>query len=248
MNENLTRKNDSATISVITATFNAANHLPDLIRSLEAQTDSDFDWIISDGGSTDSTISLLKSIKKINIKITSQDDFGIYDALNRGIKNSKNEYYLVVGADDTLSEDAIEKYKAAASFTKPDFVAAGFSLEGKSYYPKNISGWRRGLPDVASSHSIGLLIKKELHYKIGFYSRSLPICADQLFVLKAIQSGASIQRIQYIAGEYGYEGFSAQDKAGMITELFRSQVLVGRNKAVQIILLFLRILKNYKSL
>ncbi|MGZ3612114.1 MAG: glycosyltransferase, partial [Ktedonobacteraceae bacterium] len=41
------------TISIITATYNAAALLPTLIDSLRVQTDKDFEWIVADGGSTD---------------------------------------------------------------------------------------------------------------------------------------------------------------------------------------------------
>ena len=59
-------------LSIITATWNAENFLPRAIKSLEKQTDKDFEWIISDGSSTDSTLEILKNVEGINIKIISQ--------------------------------------------------------------------------------------------------------------------------------------------------------------------------------
>ena len=48
-------------ISIITVTFNAGAPLPTLIDSLRAQSDRNFEWIVVDGASTDTTIDLLKA-------------------------------------------------------------------------------------------------------------------------------------------------------------------------------------------
>lgn len=79
-------------LSVITATYNAEKFLFRVIKSLQEQTDKDFEWIISDGASSDSTLEILKSTEGINIKVISGEDFGIYDALNRGIKACNGEF------------------------------------------------------------------------------------------------------------------------------------------------------------
>jgi glycosyltransferase involved in cell wall biosynthesis len=68
-------------ISIITATFNAASHLPDLVSCLRNQTYKNFEWVVADGGSTDDTLNILRTTKDLNVVLSSQPDFGIYDAL-----------------------------------------------------------------------------------------------------------------------------------------------------------------------
>jgi len=97
-------------ISIITATFNASSQLPDLITSLRAQSDRDFEWIVIDGGSTDSTVELLHGCGDLVTSMVSEPDFGIYHAINKGIRLSRADYYLVVGADDRLAQHAIENF------------------------------------------------------------------------------------------------------------------------------------------
>jgi len=87
-----------ASFTVITATYNAQNHLPMLIESLRKQSDKEFEWVVADGASDDGTLELLQSIDDLNIVISSQPDFGIYDALNRAIRDSSGKYYIVAGA------------------------------------------------------------------------------------------------------------------------------------------------------
>ena len=64
-------------ISIITAVFNAENHINHLIESLRQQIDPNFEWVVVDGLSTDSTLEVLKKIDDLNIKIISEADFGI---------------------------------------------------------------------------------------------------------------------------------------------------------------------------
>ena len=116
---------------MISATFNASKSLPTLIDSLRNQTDRDFEWVIADGASDDGTIDLLKSVTDIHVVISSQPDFGIYDALNRAVKNSKGDYYLVMGADDVLYPDSIASFRSIASNEQPDMVSARVKVDGK---------------------------------------------------------------------------------------------------------------------
>ncbi len=251
MPEEVSAKEEKIKISVITATYNAAKELPNLIQSLRLQTDRDFEWVIADGGSSDDTLKMINSVRDLRVRVSTQSDFGIYDALNRGVKNSNGDYYVVVGADDILFKDAIAKYKKYAKKENGgayDFVAAGYKIEKNTKYPMKNKGWLYGMLGEASSHSVSLLIKKEVHSHYGYYSRSFPICADQLFVRTALKGGASINRASFIAGEYGMQGFSAQDSAGILSELFRVQLKVGENKLFQLLIYIARMLKNYRSL
>src|SRR5574343_103309 len=95
--ERRTSSQGKPSISIITVTFNAAAHLPTLIDSLRNQSDRGFEWIVVDGASTDKTVDLLEASGIVTTWI-SEPDFGIYDALNKAIRLSTGEYYLVLGA------------------------------------------------------------------------------------------------------------------------------------------------------
>jgi glycosyltransferase involved in cell wall biosynthesis len=64
-------------ISIITATLNARELLPGLIQSLQQQTDSDFEWVVMDGGSRDGTLELLRSAGLQQMRVVSEPDCGI---------------------------------------------------------------------------------------------------------------------------------------------------------------------------
>ena len=236
-----------ASISIITATYNAKSDLISLIKSLQQQTDKDFEWVVSDGASTDGTQALVSEINDFKVVLNSREDFGIYDALNRGIKISTGDYYLVLGADDYLHPDAIKNFRKNLTISDNknyDFVSASIMANGKIIRAKSGLGWLYGLGGETSGHSVGLLINKDLHEKYGLYSNKYPICADQKFVLSAVKGGVSINRPNFVSGVYGTTGFSSEDMLGSLTEGFRVKVDVGYNWLNQYLLFTFRLVKN----
>lgn len=233
-----------STISIITATFNEELNLPGLITSLRDQTDQDFEWVVADGGSSDSTLSLLKSAHGLHVTVLSRPDFGIYDALNRAIRHVSSEYYLVLGADDRLFADAIERFREATLFSDADFVTAEVVSEGLVLKVREGRQRRFGINGLISAHSVGTLIRKSLHERFGYYSRKFPIAADQLFVMQAFAGGATRRICDFRSGKFGCSGVSSEDVVGMSTEFYRVQLLLGANGWFQLALLMARLLKH----
>lgn len=93
----------SPRVSIITATFNAATLLPYTIRSLRGQTCRDFEWVVVDGNSSDSTQVLLRENADLVTRWISEPDRGIYDAWNKGCKMTHGEWILFLGAGDELA-------------------------------------------------------------------------------------------------------------------------------------------------
>lgn len=239
-------------LGIITATYNAENLLPRLITSLQAQTDQDYEWVVADGGSSDATGAILQEAKKYfnEMTVTSRADFGIYDALNRAIKLSKCDYYLVLGSDDILAADAVANYKRAISETNADLITAKIQTGVDASRGRAMSWrWLYGPFAYVSGHAVGLLIRRNLHQDVGYYSRKLPLAADQFFILKAIQNGASVSVQDFLAGYFEpVGGASGQDVLGTLLESYRVQLALGESKWVQTILLFVRLIRNWRHL
>lgn len=232
-------------ITVLTATLNVERYIGRLIDSLEKQTDSDFHWVIVDGMSSDRTREIIESAQGLNIKLISGHDFGIYDALNKGLALIENGYYLVIGADDKLDPNAIKNFRASILDSQADIITTAIYQSGKVVRPRKNLGWLFGLPGIAGNHAVGTLLNRDLHKKFGFYSRKFPIAADQLFIKQALAGGASIVRENFIAGEFSNEGVSGTDPIGLLTEVFRVQLMTERPIFTQYVLFIMRILKVY---
>lgn len=233
-----------ASICVITATLDAENQLPHLIDCLYNQTDKDFQWIVADGGSNDATLELLADIQDMDVTITSQSDFGIYDAFNRAIKLTKSDYYIIVGADDILYSNAIKDFRCAIKTSKADIITCQVLSDDKLLTTNLKSTLLYGQAAYITSHSVGAAFKTVLHQKFGYYSNKFPIAADQLFVKQACKGGATVYQAEFISGEFNHSGISNQDIAGTLSEIFRIQLLTEENKTLQFIIYILRLLKN----
>jgi len=102
------------TFSVITVTFNAERWIERTMDSIMSQTFNDFEYIIIDGASTDSTIDIVrkkteKYCKSLKYKIISEPDDGIYDAMNKGLLLAEGNYVWFLNAGDTFySEDTLQ--------------------------------------------------------------------------------------------------------------------------------------------
>lgn len=232
-------------ISIITATFNSQYFIQNLINSLSNQTDKRFEWIVIDGNSNDNTIKILKNVKNIKLTYISENDEGIYDAINKGIKLANYNYYLVCGSDDFLFPNTIEKLnKLVNSNLAFDFYATSFQMNNRIHFPRKYSSWLYGMRGMSSCHSVALLINKNLHKKFGFYNLSFPIFADQLFVQNAVYQGATILHCKDIlSGKYSTNGMSSNDSLDKQFEFFKMQIVCKHNYYLQFLLFLIRCLK-----
>lgn len=100
-------------ITVFTPTYNRAYIIDILYRSLLAQTNTEFEWIIVDDGSTDNTEEYFQQIKQnknpFPIIYIKQSNGGKHRAINRGVHLAHGELFFIVDSDDYLTPNAIEK-------------------------------------------------------------------------------------------------------------------------------------------
>lgn len=97
-------------LTIFTPTYNRGYILPNLYKSLLEQTDSHFEWVVVDDGSSDNTEELVNSwIKegKINITYQKQPNQGKHIAINTGLTLAKGELFFIVDSDDDLTPDAV---------------------------------------------------------------------------------------------------------------------------------------------
>ena len=87
-------------ITIITVCYNSAATIRDTLQSIELQTYKNFEHIIVDGGSTDGTLVIVRSWAGHNIRLVSEQDNGIYDAMNKGIALASGDYIGMLNADD----------------------------------------------------------------------------------------------------------------------------------------------------
>lgn len=96
-------------MSVITVCFNDAENLQATIASVVGQSHENIEFIIVDGGSSDSTLDLIRLHEARIASWVSEKDAGIYDAMNKGLRLASGEYLIFMNAGDTFhSDDTVE--------------------------------------------------------------------------------------------------------------------------------------------
>ena len=111
--------------SIITVTYNAAPVIRPTLDSVQAQTYTNYEYILVDGGSKDDTVAIAKESGIDFAHIISERDKGIYDAMNKGIALATGDYLCFLNAGDALyTPDTLQTVVNAIANEKelPDVV------------------------------------------------------------------------------------------------------------------------------
>ena len=99
-------------ISIITVCLNSVKTIRDAIESLLQQTYQNFEYIIVDGESVDGTLDIIKEYECIfgnRMKLISERDHGIYDAMNKGIEIASGDIIGILNSDDWYEKDVYKR-------------------------------------------------------------------------------------------------------------------------------------------
>lgn len=98
-------------VSIVTVCYNSEKTIRKTIESVYRQTYRNIEYIIIDGKSTDGTMEIVEEYKSLfgtRLKVISEPDDGIYDAMNKGISLANGKVVGIINSDDYYEEDAVE--------------------------------------------------------------------------------------------------------------------------------------------
>jgi len=161
------KMNNNPAVSVVMSVYNAELYLEDAIESILNQTYKDFEFIIINDGSTDSSLEIIKKYSKKDerIIVVSRDNKGIVYSLNEGIRLAKGEYIARMDADD-ISLDF--RFEQQLNFIKKNSL----DICGGHYLLIDDEGRINGLNVVPISHEMCTL---SLLFKVPFAHPSVMI-------------------------------------------------------------------------
>lgn len=108
--------------SIITVTWNAASVIAPTLRSVERQSSSDYEMLIIDGASTDDTLALVRQASIASMRVFSEPDNGLYDAMNKGISRARGRYIIFLNAGDAFADDTVLARLAVLAADNPGVI------------------------------------------------------------------------------------------------------------------------------
>ncbi len=181
-------------ISLITPTYNSDKTITKTIDSIIAQNYSDLEYIIIDGVSSDRTLEIIKSYQgKIDIKLISEPDSGLYDAMNKGVKMATGEIVGILNSDDLFKSENVLSL-VAESFVDNNVDAVYGDI---TYFAENEKVvkryWRSGVcreGNLNNGWTIphpALFMRKSVYDKFGLFNTDFKIAGDYEFILRLLK-------------------------------------------------------------
>jgi len=145
-------------VSIIVVVYNDLRELQAVLDSIFSFADSNVEVIVIDGGSSDGSAALLRSLSSRLAYWVSEPDKGIYDAMNKGVAAATGTYVLHVNAGDRLLKLPLQQLREADQ-AGVDVAAFRVSLDGKRIFVPR-TGW-------------SLSLNNTWHHQGTFYRRTI---------------------------------------------------------------------------
>ena len=199
-------------LTIILPVFNGEKTITGTLGSIHEQTFHNLEVLIMDGGSTDRTVDLVQSLNlPFSMRLFSQRDKGVYDAMNKGIELARGEWVLFLGADDRLHDKDVLKKFFHQHEADSDLVYGDILFEKRrKRYAGKFNRWK--ILDMNISHQ-AMFYRKELFTRFGKYDLSFPLLADYAFNLQLFaRRDVKKQYLPMIVSVFGEEGLSSTSR------------------------------------
>lgn len=220
--------------SIITVTFNSEKYLEQTIKSVIDQGISELEYIIIDGGSTDRTIEIIKKYSNFISYWVSENDNGIYDAINKGIKASNGRYIGIINSDDWYEDGALAKIEQIFNHSQIDIICGILRLWEDNTILGVQGNTKSFLKYGMISHPT-CIIKREIYDNIGFFDTNFKIAGDYDFMMRCYQKNAIFSFIEVIIANFRTSGISNVDSTRRIIEFNKIQYknnLISKKKYI----------------
>ena len=152
-------------VTIVTVVYNDVTHIEETILSAINQSYLNREYIVLDGGSVDGTIDVIKKYGKEISFWLSENDQGIYDAMNKAVRLAHGEWIIFMNSGDVFYDENVLKNIFESSLTpSAQFIYSDFYVKTKN-----------GLKMYQASYDKGILLhqsviyKKALHDELGYY-------------------------------------------------------------------------------
>jgi glycosyltransferase involved in cell wall biosynthesis len=215
-------------ITIITTTYNSSAFIADCLKSVNNQTYNNIEHIIIDGASKDNTLEIIKNVPSRIVKIVSEPDKGIYDAMNKGIKLATGDVIGILNSDDFFTSDNviqsvvdtfhnnnIDALYGDVHFVDPDDLNKCVRYYSSAVFKPTL--FRFGFMPAHPS----FYMKRECYEKFGLFALDYKIASDYDLLIRYLYK----EKIKY---KYLKKDFVTMRTGGISTENFYSRVTLNK--------------------
>jgi glycosyltransferase involved in cell wall biosynthesis len=190
------KKFDVMKISIITVCYNSVATLATAMESVLSQTYPNIEYIVVDGGSADGTFEKTKGYKRkfeakgYNMKVLSETDDGMYDAINKGVRLATGDIVGILNADDLFESEGViavvaNTFQADIDAVYADVRFVSKDTNGKTlryYSSKYWQPWMLRWGFMPPHPSV--YIRRECFERLGLYKIDYHIAADYELLIR----------------------------------------------------------------
>jgi glycosyltransferase len=188
-------------LSVVTVSHNSEDTIGNTIRSFLSQTFQNKELVLIDGASCDRTVEIVRSFESSLIRISSEPDAGVYDAMNKGLSLYTGDAVGFLNSDDAFHDnDALKK--VATSLEVFDVVYGDIKIVLDHHTKRVWRDWQAGgfekgafragwMPPHPSFYA-----RRSVVEKTGYFDLRYSIASDYDFMLRCMELGTA--RVGYI--------------------------------------------------
>jgi len=249
---------DKPLICIVTVVYNGEKHLEQTINSVLDQDYDNVEYIVIDGGSSDGTLEIIKKYEGQVDYWVSEQDGGIYDAMNKGASLCSGRYIAFLNADDWYNNNAFKNAIAVINSGHPDYIFSDVDIYvNEKLYIQEKADLDRVKNRAPFNHQT-LFVKRDILLEIPFDINYL-IIADYNLMIQLVKKKYSYKYIidkpiaSFRGGgastvmNYNYEAFRLHKKEFGLLNAIHMYFLRQDNKLIVSILKQMQRIKHKSS-
>lgn len=179
--------------SIITVCWNAQDTIYETGNSLAQQTLDNYEWLVVDGASTDSTLKEAERVSISNKHVVSQPDTGIYDAMNKAVQLAKGEWLYFLNAGDKFYDNNVLQDINNFLVINPEsqLIFGNANYRGdKTDFVKRFSHTNKFMLVFEDLNHQASFAKRTLFQEVGDFKLNFRYSADYDWFIRVFKSGA----------------------------------------------------------
>jgi glycosyltransferase involved in cell wall biosynthesis len=213
-------------VTIITVAFNSEDTIERAVLSVLNQTYTNIEYIIIDGNSNDNSVNILNKYSHKFFKLISENDEGIYDAMNKGLKLATGDIICFLNSDDIyFNENTIIDVVSEFNNNKLDIVFGDVVFfkddinKITRYYSSKFFNFKMLKYGLMPAHQ-SIFIKKNIFEKYGNFSVNFKIAGDFDWVARVFKD-------DFVSYKYVEKIFVKMQVGGISTSGLKSKLKIN---------------------